>query len=104
MNAPPTTLVDAWDYRELVEAEAADLRRRFPEIMVWFGDATRHWWAVVESPPDSWHLIEANGPYDLCRLIDSARAALPDSSRAVVEISGRPPRRGSPGGRHARSE
>jgi hypothetical protein len=77
MSAPSTTLVDAWDYRFLVEAEAADLRRLFPGIVVWFGGATRHWWALVESPPDGWRLVEADRPYDLRRLIDSIRAAFP---------------------------
>lgn len=73
MNPPPT-LVDAWDNRAMIEAEAADLRRRFPGVVVWFGLATRRWWAMFSSA-GRWHLVEANGPYDLRRLIGIARRA-----------------------------
>jgi hypothetical protein len=106
MNAP-CTLVDAWDYRVLVEADASDVRRRFPGVAVWFGGATGRWWAVIESVPGHSQLVEAGNPYDLCRLIDSARAAL--SHRGAVEISARPvasppdrPRGSRRRGRHSR--
>lgn len=105
----PGTLVDAWDYRALAEAEANAVRRRFPGVEVWFGGATRRWWAVVDSVAGRSELVEAGSPYDLCQLI---AAAVAEWTRGAVEISARPvasrpdpPRRSrgrSRGGRHAR--
>lgn len=86
MNAPPT-LVDAWDPRVLAEA---DLRHRCPDALVWFGHATRRWWAAVESAPGRWHLVEADRPEDLRRLIDATRATL--SRSAPVPPQGARPR------------
>jgi hypothetical protein len=115
MTAPPkdspTTLVDGWKDRVLIDEEAANLARRFPDVAVWFGAATRRWWALVRST-GRWCLVEAGGPHDLSHLIATAKAvpSLPGNVRPVtvraVPASPRRPaspesRRRSPG-RHAR--
>jgi hypothetical protein len=43
------------------------LRRRFPGLCLWFGNSTRHWWAVVDGD-----LLEAGTPEELGRRIDLA--------------------------------
>ena len=60
----PRPLIDALDHRVLDEAEAADFRRQFPGVLLWFGAATRHWWAMVRLG-GRWRLIEAARPYAL---------------------------------------
>jgi hypothetical protein len=101
MNAPPT-LVDGWHGRALIEAEAAELSRRFPGVVVWFGFATRHWWAMVATA-GRWRLVEANGSHDLSRLIDSVRARPNVSAPPLVSSSERPRGyRRRPRGRHVR--
>lgn len=61
------------------------LAHRFPKIPIWFGHATRNWWAMVGG-----RLIEATTPEELGRLLDYAQ---PQPER------GRPARRtdSSPG-------
>jgi hypothetical protein len=111
VTAPPEdgTTFDGWKYRVLIDEEWADLARRFPDVAVWFGAATRRWWALVRST-GRWRLVEAGGPHDLSHLIASARAAparpvnVPPA-RAVPASAHRPasspePRRR---GRHARA-
>ncbi|GAA2113511.1 hypothetical protein [Actinomadura alba] len=45
------------------------LRRRFPAITVWFGQATHHYWALVDD-----RLIEANTALKLADAIRGAQA------------------------------
>src|ERR1700754_511802 len=40
------------------------LRRRFPTVTLWFGNATRHFWALVDD-----RLIEAKTPQELATAI-----------------------------------
>lgn len=48
------------------------LRRRFPTVCLWFGTATRHWWAVVDG-----RLLEARTPQELGLRIDLAATDSP---------------------------
>jgi len=43
------------------------LARRFPNTVVWFGESTRQWWALVWC--GRWHLVEAVAPEQLTRAI-----------------------------------
>lgn len=106
----PDTPVDGDDL-VLIDAEAAVLARRFPGVALWFGMATRRWWALVGSA-GRWCLVEAGGPHALSQLIASAKAvsSRPGSARpAVAPVRTMPAsphraaasRRRSPG-RHAR--
>jgi hypothetical protein len=93
MKAPPTLVND----RTLFEAQAADLSRRFPGVVVWFGFATRHWWAMVATAADRWCLVEANDPYDLARSIEAARPVVSNPERWRAASAGRPGAHRRPG-------
>lgn len=58
----PDTVVDGWDARPLIEADEAELARRFPGAVLWFGAFTRRWWAFLKDQHGTWRLLEANGP------------------------------------------
>jgi len=52
--------------------EAEDLERRYPGVLVWFGQATGSWWCV---PPVTWRtppIFEARSPEQLDLMIRSA--------------------------------
>jgi hypothetical protein len=104
MTAPPTDGPTVQSDRVHIDEETANLARRFPGVAVWFGAATRRWWALVRST-GRWCLVEAGGPRDLSRLIDSARA-IPSRPRNAAPVRALPaspqPRRRSPG-RHSRA-
>lgn len=77
-----------------IEDSAATLARRFPGVAVWFGPATRRWWALVRST-GRWCLVEAGGPRALSQMIDSAMAVpSPPENKAsepgVPATDGRP--------------
>jgi hypothetical protein len=48
------------------------LRLRFPEVPIWYGHATGHWWALVGD-----QRLEAGTPEDLGRRIDGIHALRP---------------------------
>ena len=52
------------------------LRRRFPTVILWFGQSTRHFWALVDD-----RLIEAETPQELANAITDARVWPPGGSR-----------------------
>jgi hypothetical protein len=52
-----------------VNVVLAELRRRFPRAVVWFGASTFRWWALVP-PCGEWRLIEAVSPAELARALD----------------------------------
>lgn len=81
-----TPSAEARKDRVLVDAETAILARRFPDVAVWFGAATRRWWALVGSA-GRWRLVEAGGPHDLSQLIVSARAASSPSRSGQTAIA-----------------
>ena len=62
-------------------AVATQLRHRFPTVPVWFGEHTRHWWALAAD-----RLVEAGTPQELA----AAVAAVLGAGRPPV--SARPPR------------
>jgi hypothetical protein len=49
------------------------LARRFPEVVFWFGEQTRSWWAVLP-PPAGWRLVEAINADELTRAIIEAQS------------------------------
>ncbi|MCO5993010.1 hypothetical protein [Actinoallomurus rhizosphaericola] len=49
----------------------AVLTRRFPGVVIWFGAATRSWWAMVWIS-GRWRLVEAMDPEELTKAILSA--------------------------------
>jgi hypothetical protein len=53
------------------------LRRRFPTVILWFGQATRHFWALVDD-----RLIEAESPQELANAITDARVWPPREVRS----------------------
>lgn len=52
------------------------LVRRFPGTPVWFGHATRHWWALAGD-----RLFEVDSAGELGMLLDSLQASQPDEAR-----------------------
>jgi hypothetical protein len=57
-----------------VNADALSvLTRRFPGWMIWFGERTRSWWALVP-PPAGWRLVEAADAEELTRAIIEAQS------------------------------
>ena len=50
-----------------VQVAVAVLARRFPNTVVWFGESTRQWWALVWC--GRWNLVEAVAPKELTRAI-----------------------------------
>ncbi|GAA2096576.1 hypothetical protein GCM10009780_43860 [Actinomadura alba] len=54
------------------------LRRRFPTVTLWFGHATRHFWAVMDD-----RLIEAQTPHGLASAITDARVWPPRERRTL---------------------
>lgn len=57
MNADPVTV----------------MRRRFPNLVFWFGARTHVWWALMP-PPSGWRLIEAADPEQLTRAVIEAQS------------------------------
>lgn len=53
-----------------VAGAVGELQRRFPEVSVWFGAWTGHWWALVFC--GYWRLVEAWSPGELGRAIEDA--------------------------------
>jgi hypothetical protein len=111
-NAAPDTLVDGRDVAPLIKADVAELSRRFPWSVVWFGMATGNWWAYTKGANGE-RLIEAHGPYNLSVLLDSTHPAPPepattppDSARSVTcpPVRGRPRGSRKRHGRHARDQ
>jgi hypothetical protein len=49
------------------------LRRRFPDVMFWFGERTGSWWALMP-PPAGWRLVEAADADELTRAIIEAQS------------------------------
>jgi hypothetical protein len=47
------------------------LTRRFPGLMIWYGERTGSWWALVP-PPAGWRLVEASNPDELTRAVVQA--------------------------------
>jgi hypothetical protein len=64
----PCPIPDTATTPTLDPALALDLlRRRFPGVLLWFGNATGHWWALVDGD-----LLEARTPEELGRRLDRA--------------------------------
>ncbi|GAA2096404.1 hypothetical protein [Actinomadura alba] len=63
------------------------LRSRFPSIPLWFGQATRHFWALVDD-----RLVEAKTPEQLASAITDTRVWPPRGER----LDNGPVRRSSP--------
>jgi hypothetical protein len=49
------------------------LNRRFPHALIWFGERTGSWWALVP-PPAGWRLVEAIDGEELTRAIVQAQS------------------------------
>jgi hypothetical protein len=95
--SPALVALAGWDETAIREDEAA-LARRFAGVPVWFGRATREWWALV-GPTE---LVTAPTAQELAVLLGQllkTRRALRHDSRANVhpdEVA----RRGLPGAAH----
>ncbi|ROO87445.1 hypothetical protein EDD29_5053 [Actinocorallia herbida] len=74
-TAPPRPA----ETRALREALAL-LKARFPGALIWFGNATGHFWALTDD-----RLVEALTPADLARRLEAGRAAV--SARQVAPPS-----------------
>lgn len=66
----PVTSVAPWDRHVSAEEEAAHIRAQFPGIVLWFGSATRHWWAMIRLG-GGWRLIEVDRPRDMAKTLDA---------------------------------
>ena len=55
----------AWERAAMVDLEA-----RFPGAVVWYGQKTGSWWAMVRR--GRWRLVEASDPTELARTLRDA--------------------------------
>lgn len=56
----------------MIEPAKQTLARRFPGLVIWFGQWTGSWWALIP-PPVGWRLVEAVDPDELTRAVIAAR-------------------------------
>lgn len=81
------------------EAHEAELARRYPEAMFWYGVFSKQFVALVKDAHGTWRELAASDPFELADLLDAARTVFPDpldTSKPLIR-SVRAPR-----GRHAR--
>ncbi|REE96983.1 hypothetical protein DFJ69_2437 [Thermomonospora umbrina] len=52
-----------------VERAREALAARFPEAVIWFGESTRHWWAMVADRSGRDVPLEAGTPVELARVL-----------------------------------
>ncbi|GAA4088318.1 hypothetical protein [Actinomadura miaoliensis] len=71
----------------------AVLRARFPEAQVWRGEHTGKLWGLVRDPSGRAHLVEAENPVELGRLLEDAQGGLPPAPRPVTGRARPVPRR-----------
>ncbi|GAA3979962.1 hypothetical protein GCM10023085_72790 [Actinomadura viridis] len=57
------------------ERVVAELRRRFPRVSAWRGESTGSWWAYTLDHAGRPHLLEADDPVQLGRLLADVRQA-----------------------------
>ncbi|MFC5749519.1 hypothetical protein [Actinomadura rugatobispora] len=51
------------------EVALAQLRARFPSVVMWLGEHTGRYWAMVRNRSQHDHILEATSPSDLSRMI-----------------------------------
>ncbi|MFF5264246.1 hypothetical protein ACFY4C_35420 [Actinomadura viridis] len=56
-----------------LEQVLTELRRRFPRVIAWWGQATGHWWALTLDHRGRDRLLEAPDPAALCRILEEVR-------------------------------
>jgi hypothetical protein len=54
-------------------AVLAILANRFPGTVIWYGERTASWWAIVP-PPAGWRLVEAADPDQLTQAVIKAQS------------------------------
>lgn len=54
-------------------AVLAILTYRFPGAVIWYGERTASWWAMVP-PPAGWRLVEAADPDQLTQAVIKAQS------------------------------
>ncbi|MFI0354579.1 hypothetical protein [Actinomadura sp. 9N407] len=65
------TAVAPWGAAELdPERAVAELARRFPRVLTWYGEYTGSWWAMLRDRNGRDHLVEAHTPAELGRRLE----------------------------------
>jgi hypothetical protein len=107
MDSTTVVVTTSWPRTSVdIDRLLAELRRRFPRVVVWWGEYTHKWWALPHDRAS--RLIEAADAAEMGRRLSgigpppSRWPIPPDSPRSSTPESKPPPTDRARGGRHER--
>jgi anti-sigma regulatory factor (Ser/Thr protein kinase) len=77
-NDGPRPQIPGWD--EETAADLASLQERFPAAVVWFGQTTRQWWALVVTGGED-RLVVTSSPGELLPVLAAVHSSVPGYGR-----------------------